>query len=227
MSAHAVLLDLDGTLVDSLGIIHAAVVHAISNTEVALPTPEEVASWIGDGSQRLRQRALTRDLDGRAADDHHAAAYAAFQAHYPLVSKSGTVLRDDAAQALQTLRHDGNRLAVITNKNTDQARQTVANLGLDEHLDLVITGQMIGIFKPDPAPLVHAMQLLEVNEAVMVGDSIVDRQAAAAAEIPFVGIRGGYNRGRDIARENPPPEAVIDGLSDLPEAIRELRSRSR
>ena len=73
MSDHAVLLDLDGTLVDSLGSIHAAVVHALGGPAADSPTREDVAGWIGDGSRRLMHRALTRDLDGCASDDRHAA----------------------------------------------------------------------------------------------------------------------------------------------------------
>ncbi|MCH2160654.1 MAG: HAD-IA family hydrolase [Phycisphaerales bacterium] len=222
MNGSGVLFDLDGTLVDSLDSIHAAVVHAVGDDKSGVPDREEVASYVGDGSQVLLHRALSRNPNGRVSEQRHAEAYRAFQEHYPKVSREGTRVRDHAREVLRDLRAQGCRLAVVTNKNTDQALMTLEHLGLTELLDGVVTGQALGVFKPAPKPLRHALSLVGADDGVMVGDSVVDLQAATAAGLPFVGIRGGYNRGRDIATEQPPPDVVISELDELPAALATL-----
>ena len=216
MNGLAILFDLDGTLVDSIDGIHAASVHALEIVGREPPTKDRVSTCIGDGSITLMHRLLSGSMNGTVDEELHARAYEGFQSRYVEVGPAGSRCRDMAANTLQVLKNLGHPLAVVTNKNTDQAREVLDHLKLLPLLDVVVTGQEVGAMKPEPKSLHRAMDLLECSDGVMVGDSVVDLQAAAAATLPFIAIRGGYNRGRDIADESPAPHAVIDGLDEIP-----------
>ena len=155
-------------------------------------------------------------------EELHARAYEGFQSRYVEVGREGSRCRNMARETLQVLRNLGHPLAVVTNKNRDQAMDVLEHLSLLPLLDAVVTGQEVGAMKPEPKALHQAMSLLNCSDGVMVGDSVVDLQAAAAAELPFIAIRGGYNRGRDIADERPSPRAVIDGLDEIPAVMAAL-----
>jgi phosphoglycolate phosphatase len=88
-------------------------------------------------------------------------------------------------------------------------------LEMASHFGLVVCGDTLGRQKPDPAPLLHAAGFFKVRpaEALMVGDSVNDIQAARAAGIPVVCVSYGYNHGHDIRQAG--PDAVIDSLAEL------------
>ena len=220
MSGRAILFDLDGTLVDSIDGIHAASVHALEAVGREAPEKAWVSTCIGDGSITLMHRLLSGSMDGKVDEELHAQAYEGFQSRYVEVGREGSRCRSMAAETLGVLKQLGHPLAVVTNKNTDQAREVLDHLKLLPLLDVVVTGQDVGAMKPEPKSLHRAMALLECSDGVMVGDSVVDLQAAAAAQLPFIAIRGGDNRGRDIADELPVPRAVIDGLDEIPAVMK-------
>ena len=220
MSGRAILFDLDGTLVDSIDGIHAASVHALEAVGREAPEKAWVSTCIGDGSITLMHRLLSGSMDGKVDEELHARAYEGFQSRYVEVGREGSRCRSMAGETLGVLKQLGHPLAVVTNKNTDQAREVLDHLKLLPLLDVVVTGQDVGAMKPEPKSLHRAMALLECSDGVMVGDSVVDLQAAAAADLPFIAIRGGDNRGRDIADELPMPRAVIDGLDEIPAVMK-------
>lgn len=228
-SPPSVLLDLDGTLVDSVDGIHAACVVAAIEIDREVPSKELVLRSIGRGADRLLHRILRLEHESELDPSTHGRARVIFDRAYRDACLEGTVLRDGVVESLGTLRRLGHRLWIATNKPRVPATRVVERLGLDDMVDGLCCPEDAGVLKPDPR-FIGALLDLDGGapvHAVLVGDSSVDAQTAENAEIPFIAIRGGYDEGRDIGRRIPRPDAVIDSPRDLPEAIAGVTARFR
>ncbi|WP_427308388.1 phosphoglycolate phosphatase [Cupriavidus sp. H39] len=221
MPCAAVLIDLDGTLVDSAPDIVGAASRMLADLG-SPPLPfATVAGFIGRGVPNLVRRVLeTAHLAKRvdAAD-----AMALFHRHYADTNgRLGTVFPGVEA-GLDALRRDGYRLACVTNKPRALAVPLLAMTGLAAHLEVLVAGDSIAQMKPDPEPLRHACRLLDVDaaQAVLVGDSPVDVQAARAAGMPVCLVRYGYAGPGGPAALG--ADALIDSLEALPALLAPAR----
>lgn len=221
------LLDLDGTLVDSVDGIHAASVVAAKEIGRDTPSRSLVLRSIGRGADRLLHRILRLGQESELHPDLHARARASFDRAYREACLDGTVLRSGVVESLETLRGLGHRLWIATNKPRIPAARVVERLGLDRMVDGLWCPEDAGVLKPDPGFIETVLERDggDSDRAVLVGDSSVDAQTAENAKIPFVAIRGGYDEGRDIADRTPPPDAVIDSPRDLPKAVMSVMAR--
>lgn len=219
-----ILLDLDGTLVDSLDGIHAGAVAAARMVEVELPDREFVHRAIGRGAARLLHQVCSGRHDGEVDMQTHATAMAAFRETYALTCVEGTTLRDGAVEALKALSNEGRRLMVATNKPRHPAKLVMDRLGLSSLVNGLVSPEDAGVHKPDPQFVKQCLRDRPSDSALLVGDSEVDAATARAAGIPFVAIRGGYNEGRDIGEARPSPDRVIDSLRDLQTAIASIET---
>lgn len=205
------IFDLDGTLIDSLPDIHAAVNRLLAEAQAApLPLPL-VRSFIGDGPEVLIRRVIgaVGTAPERLADWH-----ARFLAIYTADPASRTVVAEGVAPALARLRAGGWRLGICTNKPPTPTAAVLAALGLADLFDAVVAGPVEGRQKPDPAPLLHAAALLGTGDAVYIGDSEIDAEAARGAGLPFGFYTGGY------ARAPAEPQAFrFDHFADLPDLL--------
>ena len=219
VAAAAVLLDSDGTLVDTAPDI-ADSANAML-VDLGLPTRalDAIATWIGDGVSRLVKRALTADMHAEPDDALYQRALARFYAHYAerLTNKSRPF--PGAVEGLERLRARGLPLGCITNKAEAFTSPLLARLDLAKYFAVTVSGDTLPRKKPDPLPLVHACRELGVapDTAVFVGDSANDVTAARAARMPVICVRYGYNHGRDIREHR--PDAVIDSLAELTDYI--------
>lgn len=219
-----ILLDLDGTLVDSLDGIHEGAIAAARKVGVGVPDRAFVHRAIGRGAARLLHQVCSGRHDGEVDSEMHGVAMAAFQETYARTCIVGTSLREGAVEALQALSTEGRRLLVATNKPRHPAKLVLDRLQLAALVDGLVSPEDAGVHKPDPQFVNHCLQDRPPSMAVLVGDSEVDAATARAAGIPFVAIRGGYNEGRDIGELRPSPERVIDSLKDLPAAIASIEA---
>jgi phosphoglycolate phosphatase len=123
------------------------------------------------------------------------------------------------SDGLRALHERGLRLAVVTNKPHAAAVGLLERLGLASWIDVVVGGDSCTLRKPDPQPLLKACELLRVTpaEALMVGDSAVDVQAARAAHISVVCVPYGYNEGADP--RTLPCDGFVESVSELPALI--------
>jgi phosphoglycolate phosphatase len=219
-----VVLDLDGTLVDSLDGLCVAAARAVGHVQRPVPSRDAIASYIGTGVQSLLHRALTGDLDGTAEEEIFQRAFKVFTETYYESCIHGTSLRQHAIETLAGLRAEGRGMAILTNKPSKPTRRILEHLELMKFFDVVFSPEDVGVRKPDPKGITNAMEKMDVASAVMVGDSSVDMETAIAAGVPFVGIRGGYHAGTDLASVVSAPHVVIDELDGLPEAIYQIES---
>ncbi len=209
----AVLIDLDGTLVDTAPDIVEAVSRMLLELGAA-PLPfETVSSFIGKGVPNLvRQVAQASAL----APARAGAALELFQRHYRDTNGRFGLVFPGVREGLQSLRHAGYWLGCVTNKPHAPAALLLEMHGLAGYLDVLVGGDSVARMKPDPEPLLHACRSLRTraDRCVLVGDSPVDVAAAKAARMPVYIVRYGYPgpAGHDAMEY----AALIDSIADLP-----------
>ncbi|HET9595404.1 MAG TPA: HAD-IA family hydrolase [Anaeromyxobacteraceae bacterium] len=194
----AAVFDLDGTLVDSKLDLCLAVNHALRRVGLPERTMEEVAGFVGEGAQKLVERAVAPRLDlARAALD-------AWWEHYEAHLLDHTVLFPGLAELLERAPF---ALAVHTNKPGRLARRILDGLGVAQRFGDVVGGDEAPR-KPDPAGTRGILEALGVapEEAVLVGDSLVDLETARAVPLRFVPVAWGLvDAERLVAAGSPVP----------------------
>ena len=221
MTQRAILFDLDGTLVDSVPDLAAAVNALLAELgRPALGLPQ-VTGMVGDGTSALVERALAasgaRDTPLRAALDRFLALYEAEPTRLTRPYAGVPRVLDELAAA-------GWRLGVCTNKPERATRAVLAGLDLERFFRVVLGGDSGPTRKPDPGPLRAALERLgsAPGSAVMIGDHRNDVLAAQAAGMPVVFARWGYGAATLAGLE---PDAAIDRFAELPEALRVIWQR--
>jgi len=213
-----VLFDLDGTLLDTAADIALALNRATAEYGWGPLSENDVRRMVGRGSPILIERAAA--ALGHAPDAATLSALVErFFHHYGALQEFDEYAArpyPGAAQSLHRLHEAGLRTAVVTNKQQRFAEGLLKRLHLSGDIDLVVGGDACERRKPDPQPLLFACRSLRVpaSQALMVGDSINDVQAARAAGMPIVCVPYGYNEGRDP--QSLECDALIDTLAELP-----------
>jgi len=183
------LLDLDGTLVDSVPDLAAALNRLMTARGLAPFSFAETARMVGDGVERLVQRAFA--ARGRSACPADLAAYVA---DYGTNFAIATQLYPGVDATLRAMRQEGWRLAICTNKLEQLARALLDRLGLGDLFDAIGGGDSFPVRKPDPAHILATLIQAGGNpaRAVMVGDHANDVLAAHGAGIPCIFADWGY-----------------------------------
>lgn len=210
-----VMFDLDGTLVDSVPDLAAAVDKMLMLLGREPAGIAHVREWIGNGAPVLVRRALAGQLDHASIDDEQADhALALFMKAYA-ESHAHTQVYPGVHATLDWLKARGVRMAVVTNKPEQFVAPLLDEKGLGHYFDWLIGGDTLPQKKPDPTALLHVMTQAEVakDDALFVGDSRNDIGAARAAGVRCVGLTYGYNHGQPIEAEN--PDLVLDDLRGL------------
>ncbi len=197
----AVLLDLDGTLLDTVpDIAHAA--NAM-RADLGLPplAQAEIASFVGRGVDTLILRTLAADLRGTEVPaELFERGRASFYPHYHAVNGQKAVLFDGVLPGLHQLQTMGLKLAIVTNKATEFTLPLLERTGLSGFMQAVVCGDTLARRKPHPAPMLHACALLGSTPArsVAVGDSVHDAESARAAGCSVLAVPYGYNEGNSV-----------------------------
>lgn len=211
-----ILIDLDGTLVDTVPDLAHAVNVMLERLGMPGQPEEKVREWIGNGAERLVRRALVGAYEGEPPQR-------LFQRGYPIFLEAyeENVCRKSrpypgVMEGLERLREAGYPLGCVTNKPARFTEPLLDALGLSPYFGVVVSGDSLPYKKPHPEPLLHAAGFFKVPpvESLMVGDSINDVEAARAAGFRVVCVSYGYNHGQDI--HDAGPDAVIDSLDELP-----------
>jgi phosphoglycolate phosphatase len=212
----AVMLDLDGTLVDTLGDFVAALDAMLDELRLPhIPSPQ-VAGMIGQGGEFLVRSALAYAREGtQPSAEALVAALSRFWHHYDLVNGCHAQVYPGVAQGLQSLRRRGLKLACVTNKPGAQSWSLLRACGLGTFFDEVTGGDRFGRLKPDPLPLLGTCAALGFMPAqtLMVGDSVNDARAARAAGCRVVLVTYGYNHGAPVRSAD--ADGYLDSIADL------------
>lgn len=207
-----VLFDLDGTLLDSLPDLYSASVSMANSLKMIPPSLAQVEQWVGNGAAVLVQRVLANQFQPVAADPRFDRALALFMDAYQHLASRQSRLYSGVESLLSELHQHHVMQGVITNKPGRFTEPLLSKFGILHYFDLVYSGDHFTEKKPHPMPLLKAAQQmgLSLEECLMVGDSSNDINAAKACGMPCLGVRGGYNHGRDVAECQ--PDWVVDHL---------------
>ena len=210
----AVLIDLDGTLVDTAPDIVAAANRMLDQLDTASLPFKTISGFIGKGVPNLVRRVLhASGISGTVREQH---AQDLFYAHYRDTNGHFGTVFPGVREGLVALKEAGYRLACVTNKPFEFAEYLLQISGLDGYFDILVGGDSLAQMKPAPEPLLHACRVLKVSpaRAWMVGDSAVDVDAARAAQMPVCIVRYGYP-GPD-GHGNMQYDALIASFTALP-----------
>ncbi len=215
------LFDLDGTLIDSVPQLFLAVEAALACCDLPTVTLAQVQMWIGNGADMLLKRAIQQRhlLVGEVDAELFQRVRSAFDTHYHASLSRNFSVFPGVSETLQRLRQAGYRMAVVTNKPAPFVEPLMQAANLLPLFDMLLGGDILPVRKPDPAPLLHICEALQIAPArtLMIGDSKNDVLAAQAAAIPVVGLTYGYNHGESIASSA--PDWVMDEFSQLEELL--------
>ncbi|MFT6590469.1 MAG: phosphoglycolate phosphatase [Rhodoferax sp.] len=215
----AVIVDLDGTMVDTLGDF----VVALNQMLADLPAPydrhtvnlAQVAQWVGKGSEHLIKTVLTHVSP--PPHDLMVLAGSRYQHHYLAANGQHASVYPGVLAGLTQLQACGLPLACLTNKPTAFAQALLQAKGLDRFFKLTFGGDAFARKKPDPLPLLKTCEALGFLPAriLMIGDSSNDAEAARAAGCPVLLVTYGYNHGQPIRAVD--ADGFTDSLQSLVE----------
>ncbi len=214
-----VLIDVDGTLVDSVPDLAYCVDEMMKQLAMPLRGEERVRQWVGNGVERLVRRALINQLDGEPDEALFQKALPIFEALYRENTSKRSCLYPGVKEALDFLKTTNVRLGCVTNKAAQFTLPLLKDLGISDYFELVVCGDTLPKKKPDPLPLLHAAEKLGATpaESLMLGDSQSDVKAARAAGFNIVCMSYGYNHGEDIRNYN--PDAVVDSMAEVKSVV--------
>lgn len=204
LPVRVVVVDLDGTLLDTAPDIAEAVRAMLHELGLPPASLEKIRSFVGNGTHSLVRRALTGTMDGQPEEALFDRAMALFDQRYAEVLHCETRPYPGAMEGLDALRDAGFPLACLTNKPERFTLPLLAAVGMKAYFDLVISGDSLPKRKPDPLPLLHIAAHYGVapDEMLLVGDSLTDANTAHAAGCPVFLVSYGYNGGMDVYEQD-------------------------
>ena len=216
---YAAIIDLDGTMVDTMGDFAVAINLMLRDLGCAAVDREVVALRVGKGSENLvnsvLNHVLAKEIPTLSAINIEARALGLYQQHYRSINGQHAQVYPGVVDGLQALQGVGLKLACLTNKPLTFALELLRLKGLDGFFSQVFGGDSFERKKPDPLPVIQTCKALGTSTArtLMVGDSSNDAQAARAAGCAVVLVTYGYNHGEPIASAG--ADATVDSLAQL------------
>ena len=210
----AVMVDLDGTMVNTLGDFAEALNRMLADLKLSAIAPQVIENMVGKGSEHLIRSVLAH-VGAQDVEALYPQAWQRYEHHYLAINGQFADVYPGVYEGLQALKSMGLRMACLTNKPLSFAKPLLAAKGLDGFFDCVFGGDSFARKKPDPMPLIETCKALGSVPArtLMVGDSSNDAQAAHAAGCPVVLMTYGYNHGQSITAVD--ASAYLDSLSQL------------
>lgn len=215
----AVIIDLDGTLLDTAPDLVAAANAMRSDLGLSLLPAQQIISYVGKGAEVLVHRAMTGHAEGRAPADVFAKAHERFLLRYREHNGRSAGLYPGVQAGLVAMRAQHLRLACVTNKPQAFTVPLLQQTGLADYFEIIVSGDSLSRRKPDPMQLLYVAQQFALLPSMVlaVGDSGNDALAARAAGMPVVAVPYGYNEGRPVAELD--VDAIVSGLDQLSELI--------
>ena len=176
---------------------------------------------MGNGADRLINRALTGEFDGEAAKNLFLRARKMFQDFYSQHLCEESSVYPGVIDGLVALRNQSCILACVTNKPRCFAPELMRALNLDHYFEVLICGDDLLVKKPDPLPLLKVLEKVRLrpSQAVMVGDSASDMEAAKAANMKSFCLRYGYHQGKGVDALG--ADYIIDSVTEIADYIQQ------
>jgi phosphoglycolate phosphatase len=213
LAVDAAIVDLDGTLVDTLPDFDVAINAMLRELSLPAVDAQTIASMIGRGSEHLI-RSLLEHVG--APTSVYEAAWDSYWRRYLAINGQHARVYRGVREGIAALRDAGLRLACLTNKPGDFARPLLDRTGLAPFFDFVFGGEAFERKKPDPLPLRRTCEALgsEPSRTLMIGDSSNDARAARSAGCAVVLVTYGYNHGQPVQAVD--ADGYVDSIADVP-----------
>jgi phosphoglycolate phosphatase len=204
----AVLFDLDGTLVDSYTALTEAVNHARRSEGLDELNAERIRGLVGDGVEKLLQRAFERTEIERHTVD-------AFESRYDEVCCEGSRVLADVETTLEQLASRGIEMAVCTNKPTFFSKKILDFLGLSRYFRAIVGPDLAGARKPEARHLLVTLESTRCapNETLFVGDMPIDVRAARNSGVDVAVVATGSSTREQLVAAG--PDHFLERFSDL------------
>ena len=222
LNLQAVMIDLDGTLVDTIGDFEVALNRALADLQVPTANRALIERSIGKGSEHLIRTVLKHQLalpgvagNAREVEQLFTPVWERYEHHYLSINGEFSNVFPGVMEGLEQIQSLGLPMACLTNKPISFTLPLIKDKGLAPYFSKVFGGDSFERKKPDPLPLLKTCEALQSLPArtLMIGDSSNDAQAADAAGCPVVLMTYGYNHGEPI--QNTPALAWLDSLVQL------------
>ena len=216
----AAIIDLDGTMLDTVPDFHVAINGMRGELKLPPISAEAISLMIGKGSENLIRTVLALDFDAAGVEQRFAQAMDGYQRHYLAINGQHSTLYPDVEEGLAAMKAAGLRLACVTNKPIAFALPLLKLKNLDAYFEIVYGGDSLARKKPDPLPLQQVCADFDLAPAkvVAIGDSSNDAQAARAAGCPVLTVPYGYNHGHSIHETD--SDGIVNTLLDAAQLIR-------
>lgn len=213
------MIDLDGTLLDTVSDLAIAVNLMLERLNRPALSEERVRTFVGKGIPNLVQRALAGALDGVPDPALFERALPLYLDCYESVNGKHTTMYPGVREGLDALKGAGFPLACVTNKSERFTLPLLQQMQLAHYFSIVVAGDTLPKKKPDPLPLTHACAHLGIapRDMLMIGDSLNDTIAARAAGCPVFCVSYGYNEGTDVRELD--VDAIVETLFDAAKLI--------
>jgi phosphoglycolate phosphatase len=195
-----VLIDLDGTLLDTVPDLAAACNGMMSELGMQAVSEKQVSEYVGKGAEVLVHRCLTSTLEGKAEPTILAKAMRAFGENYQRTNGLHAKVYEGVIEGLEAMLARGLKLACVTNKPFEFAEPLLEATKLLHYFEFVQGGDTVAKKKPDPLPMLWAASRLGLppTRCAAIGDSMNDALAGKAAGMRVLMVPYGYNEGRAV-----------------------------
>lgn len=215
----AIIIDLDGTMLDTAPDFHYAVNRMRADLNLAPLDIGSIKNFVGKGTENLMRCVLAVDFNDQDVERHFEHAMDSYLQHYLSINGDYTTLYPGVIDGLDALQAKGLRLACVTNKPIAFATPLLERKGLARYFDVTYGGDSLPKKKPDPFPLLKVCETFAVRpgQVVAIGDSSNDAQAARAAGCWVLNVPYGYNHGESI--QDVDSDGIVSTLLDAAHLI--------
>ncbi len=212
LALQAAIVDLDGTMVDTLGDFAVALNCMLDELRLPAIEADAIERMVGQGSEHLI-RAVLQHV--HAPSTLYDLAWHSYQKHYLEINGRHSAVYPGVVQGLEALRRAGLKLGCVTNKPTAFAVSLLQRKALADFFEVVSGGDAFERQKPDPMPLLKTCEALGCAPAatLVIGDSSNDARAARAAGCPVLLVTYGYNHGEPV--RSVAADAFLDSLAQV------------
>lgn len=209
---HAVILDLDGTLIDSVPDLDTALNGMLQDMTLPAIDESSIRMFVGRGTPHLVKSTISVYLDELDATKSLNEALTLFYKHYRIVNGERSHMYPLVREGLVRMTEKGLKIACVTNKPSIFTEPLLAKNGIYPFFDVIYCADSFPKKKPDPFPMTMVCRKFHLlpRQVVAIGDSENDAKAARAAGCSLFMVPYGYNYGNPV--ENQQPDAVVQDL---------------
>jgi phosphoglycolate phosphatase len=202
------IFDLDGTLIDSVGVISQILNDMRSGFFLEPINKFEYKPWISLGARELIVKSLG------CPEDQIEVNLNEFRRRYQLTRTPKAAIYPGVIETLSALASKGKTIALCSNKPEALCRKVIFEIGCANLFKIIVGGDSIKKTKPNPEPLYYILKLLSgsAKSSIFIGDSNIDLEASRAASIPFVFYSSGYDDGVNSSKAHYTIEKIPDLL---------------